>query len=228
MRKFAAVMVSLFLLVTVLQALPLLSGEPINTTNLAQILLFGALALQYAGKLFRSRTTAITFDPHATAVFRRPFVECVLETVSMMGLTAVGVISLNSPDDSVFGLPFGLLMTVVGTLATIMILWRGRSELRVSPAGIEVKGIKSSPIPWDAVVSISATTPVRMFDMGTIVIELRRTGAWQPKPQRRIPIIHPAKIDPDGSRVTLYSDFFGTDLSTLDKALIARQQVHAF
>ena len=37
----------------------------------------------------------------------------------------------------------------------------------------------------------------------------------------RIPIIHPAKVDPDGARITLYSDFFGTNLSTLNAALTA-------
>jgi hypothetical protein len=227
MRKLAIFIFATSLFNVGINVIPaLVSDEPVRSWGV--VVVFLTLPFMYAGRLFRSKEPRGARDPDATVTFRRPLVEYLSEILGSAALLAAGVlffIEARAIGDFSLSGPF---MAAIGLLAVIAMVMRGRSELRISPAGLAVKGLQSGTIPWDSIASIDTNQSIRMFDMGTVTLALRKTAAWAPKPQRRIPIIHPAKIDPDGGRITLYSDFFGADLSALSAALSARQQLYAF
>jgi hypothetical protein len=221
MRRIAILMVAIALLNVGLALLPLLKGQPVR--NWDTLIIFSALILMYSGRLFGRKSPPAALDPAATVGFHRSLLEHTLEILGTVALAAAGLFFLWRGETV-----SGAIMAGVGILGAAMILARGRSELQMSPAGLDVKGLKSGTIPWESIGSIKVARTVAFADSGTVTIDLRETSAWKPKPQRRIPIIHPAKVDPDGARITLYSDFFGTNLSTLDAALTARQQLLTF
>ena len=227
MRKLATIFFCISLLNVGMALVPaLIWGEPVRSWG--SVVVFIALPLMYAGRLFRSKELPGASEPNASVTFRRPLVEYLSEILGCAALLAAGVLFIiEARDKGDFSLS-GTFMAAIGLLATIAMLARGQSELRISPAGLAVRGLKSGTIPWDSIASIDTKQSIRMFDMGTVTLALRKTAAWAPKPQRRIPIIHPAKIDLDGGRITLYPDLFGADLSALSAALSARQQLYAF